>query len=230
MPVFKLEKEPLFPNPALSEPDGLLAVGGDLSIERLLIAYQNGIFPWFSKGDPILWWSPNKRMVIFPEKFHVSRSLKKVLNNNEFDLRADTAFAKVIKKCAAISRKTESGTWITKKMISAYTKLHQSGFAHSIEAWKDGKLVGGIYGISLGKCFFGESMFSETSNASKAALAALCAKLLEWKFILIDCQFKTGHLESLGGIEIPKSEYLSYLTESAKHPVRPCSWTEFFKG
>ncbi len=198
-----------FPRPenALQEPNGLVAAGGDLSPERLLMAYQAGIFPWFSQGDPILWWSPDPRCVIFPENFTPNRSLRKVLKRGLFEIRKNTAFEQVIHACA-LPRKHESGTWITDSMKKAYNQMHTLGHAHSIEAWQDNQLVGGLYGIAIGKVFFGESMFSQVDNASKVALTALT---LSSQYQLIDCQMQSAHLLNMGAALIPRTQFQSLL-------------------
>jgi leucyl/phenylalanyl-tRNA--protein transferase len=202
---------------ALRAPNGLLAAGGDLSIPRLLDAYRHGIFPWFNPGEPILWWSPDPRMVLIPGEFKTSRSLARVLRNGSHEVRIDTAFEQVIRGCAAPRTKYQSspqgGTWIGEDMIAAYCALHRMGYAHSVEAWKDGKLAGGVYGVSIGRMFYGESMFSDVSNASKIALAHLARQLERWKFGMIDCQMNTPHLASLGAREIPRSEFIASLQE-----------------
>jgi leucyl/phenylalanyl-tRNA--protein transferase len=197
---------------ALRQPNGLLAVGGDLSAERILLAYRHGIFPWFSEDDPILWWSPDPRMVLVPSEFIVSHSLKKLLRSGQFEVRFDSAFTEVMQACAA-PRNAQAGTWIHPEMIAAYSELHRLGYAHSVETWCDGELVGGLYGMSIGKMFFGESMFSRRSNASKIALARLSQQLKRWGFGLIDCQMHTPHLASLGAREIPRDEFQQALLE-----------------
>jgi leucyl/phenylalanyl-tRNA--protein transferase len=197
---------------ALRSPNGLLAAGGDLSSARLLEAYHHGIFPWFNPGEPILWWSPDPRMVLFPDEIRISRSFAKVLRNANYEVRCDTAFEQVMRGCAA-PRSTQSGTWINEDMIAAYCMLHKMGYAHSVETWMDGKLAGGLYGVSLGRMFYGESMFSRTSNASKIALAHLARQLERWQFGMIDCQMNTPHLASLGAREIPRSEFIVRLQE-----------------
>lgn len=197
---------------ALRSPDGLLAAGGDLSASRLLEAYRHGIFPWFNPGEPILWWSPDPRMVLIPGEFRISRSLARVLRNKEFEVRCDTAFERVMRGCAS-PRSGQNGTWIHEDMIAAYCALHRLGHAHSVEAWMDGRLVGGVYGVSAGLMFYGESMFSRVSNASKVALAHLVGQLERWHFGMIDCQMKTPHLASLGAREIPRSEFIARLQE-----------------
>lgn len=203
-----------FPDPetALKEPNGLLAVGGDLSCERLLLAYRQGIFPWYSEGEPILWWSPDPRLVIFPGQLHISRSLKKTLLQQRFTFTYNQAFADVVKACSE-PRAKQSGTWINADMQKAYIALHQRGFAQSLECWLDHQLVGGIYGLVLGKCFFGESMFSRVSNASKAVMAELDALLQKNEFILLDCQVSSPHIVSMGAVEIPRRLFLQYVSQ-----------------
>ena len=194
---------------ALKQPNGLLAVGGDLGEQRLLCAYVRGIFPWFSEGQPILWWAPNPRTVIFPDEVKVRRSLRKVLRRKIFDIRVDQAFSDVIRACAA-PRSKQNDTWITNDMVRAYEKLHELGYAHSIEAWRDGILVGGLYGVAIGRVFFGESMFSRETDASKTALIHLCAL----EFDLIDCQLPSGHIHSMGGRDLPRYEFTALLADS----------------
>ncbi len=198
---------------ALTEPDGLLAVGGDLSPERIITAYLNGIFPWYSHGQPILWWTPNPRAVLFPEKLHISKSLKKTLRKKTFRTTMNQAFEQVIYSCAETPRKNQDGTWITDEMQQAYLYLHQLGFAHSAECWLDDKLVGGLYGLALGKVFFGESMFSHQSNASKIAFVHLLDELKKSDYALIDCQVTTDHLLSLGAEEIPRDQFLKLVKQ-----------------
>ncbi len=197
---------------ALRSPNGLLAAGGDLSERRLLQAYRHGIFPWFNPGDPILWWSPDPRMVLIPCEFKLSRSLTKILRNSDYEVRVDTSFEQVMRACAA-PRDGHSGTWINEDMIAAYCALHSLGYAHSVETWMDGKLVGGLYGMALGRMFYGESMFSTVSNASKIALAHLARQLERWQFGMIDCQMNTPHLATLGAREIQRSEFIARLQE-----------------
>lgn len=211
MPVFRLSDDLIFPHPSLSEEDGLLAVDGDLSPERLILAYRNGIFPWFSEDEPILWWSPDPRFILYPKDIKVSHSMKKLLKKNTYKISFDTCFRDVISNCSNLRK--ESGTWITNDMIEAYCKLHELGYAHSVEAWYEDELVGGLYGISIGKCFFGESMFSTMSNASKAAFITLCKKLEEKEYIMVDCQVYTEHLESLGAVNISKEKFLELVEE-----------------
>lgn len=199
-----------FPNPALAEEDGLLAIGGDLSLERLLLAYSNGIFPWFSEDDPILWYSPHQRCVIYPIRIKVSKSMKKILKENVFEVTVNTAFEAVIKNCADTPRIGQDGTWITNEMQNAYINLHKKGFAHSVEVWLDKKLVGGLYGIKINRVFCGESMFSHVSNASKTALIYLSKTDLD----LIDCQLPNDHLMSMGAEMIQRELYTSILQKS----------------
>lgn len=206
--VFQLAKDPLsFPDPSLADEDGLLAWGGDLTEERLKLAYANGIFPWFNEGDPILWFSPHERCVIFPEKIKVSKSMQQVLKHNTFTISADTAFKEVILNCAAVTRKGQQGTWITRNMRQAYLNLHRKGVAHSVEVWHEGKLAGGLYGVVMNNVFCGESMFSLVANASKAALIWLCRQ----SYKLIDCQMPNPHLMSLGAEMISRQAYLKIL-------------------
>ncbi len=202
-----------FPHPdlALTEPNGLLAVGGDLSPQRIINAYLNGIFPWYSADEPILWWSPDPRAVLFPDKLHVSRSLKKTIRKNIYTTTLDQAFEQVINHCSQTPRKDQDGTWITDEMAQAYLYLHKLGFAHSAECWLDGELVGGLYGLALGRVFFGESMFSHCSNASKVAFVHLLDELKKADYALIDCQVTTDHLLSLGAEEIPRNQFLNLL-------------------
>lgn len=226
MPIYRLIDKPIFPPPELAEPDGLLAVGGDLTPERLLEAYRMGIFPWYSENDPILWWSPSPRLILEPNSIHISKSLRKVIRRHRFEVRIDTAFADVVKNCAVVTRKEGKGTWISSDIRKAYKRLFGLGFAHSFETWRDGKLVGGLYGISLGKCFFGESMFAKESNASKIALVALSNILEDWGFDLIDCQVTTPHLMSMGAFEIDRNEFLHRLRLGLQSPTRRGSWQD----
>ena len=197
---------------ALRSPNGLLAAGGDLTTARLLEAYRHGIFPWFSAGEPILWWSPDPRMVLFPNELRISHSLRKSLRNGRHEVRFDSAFEQVMRACAA-PRKGASGTWIHEEMIAAYCELHRLGYAHSVEIWMDDELVGGLYGMALGRMFYGESMFSRKTDASKIALAHLAAQLERWNFGMIDCQMNTPHLASLGAREIPRKEFIARLQD-----------------
>jgi leucyl/phenylalanyl-tRNA--protein transferase len=197
---------------ALEQPNGLLAAGGDLSMPRLLDAYRHGIFPWFNQGDPILWWSPDPRMVLFPKEFRLSHSLRKTLRKGSYDVRTDTSFELVMRACAA-PRDGEGGTWIAEEMIEAYCELHRAGHAHSVEVWMDGALAGGLYGVAMGRMFYGESMFSRRTDASKIALAHLSRQLERWGFGMIDCQMHTPHLASLGAREIGRAEFVARLQE-----------------
>ena len=229
MPVYQLIPEvSLFPPTEEAEDDGLLAVGGDLSKERLLAAYSKGIFPWYEVGQPILWWSPDPRLVLTPETLKISRSLRKVLRKQQFEIRFDTAFEKVIKACADVRTEQGEGTWIIPEMQQAYTELHQDGFAHSVESWLDGELVGGLYGISLGQCFFGESMFSTRNDSSKVALVALVEFSREVGIRMIDCQMTTPHLLSLGASEIQRKEFLKNLKILLEQPTLKGSWNNSF--
>ncbi len=219
--------DPLQPNQsfpaietALTNPDGLLAIGGCLSSQRIINAYQQGIFPWYSSGEPILWWSPNPRLVLFPKNLKISRSLKKTIRKGNFQVTYDQAFSQVMQHCAA-PRKKEYGTWITEEIYQAYTQLHQQGFAHSCEVWFDNELVGGLYGISIGQVFFGESMFHKKTDASKIAFHSLVNQLSEWGYQLIDCQVHTNHLSSLGAEEIDRKKFLSLLQHHCSlHPSK----------
>jgi leucyl/phenylalanyl-tRNA--protein transferase len=224
VPVFLLSDTIDFPPPHLATKDGLLAVGGDLSKERLILAYRMGIFPWFSDGDPILWWSPDPRLVLYPSEIKISRTLQKIIKKNVFSVTMDTAFDEVINQCAQIRLQQNQGTWIVKDMIDAYCKLHSAGFAHSMEIWQQKELAGGIYGVSLGKCFFGESMFSRVSNASNVALVKLAKYLSELSFDLIDCQVPTEHLIRFGAREIPRKLFLNQLEISLNAPTQKGKW------
>jgi leucyl/phenylalanyl-tRNA--protein transferase len=205
--IFRLDERSLFPDPALAEPDGLLAVGGDLSVERLLLAYQNGFFPWYSDDTPILWYSPHERFVLFPAELTVAKSLQQILRSKKFTITVNQSFEEVIDACVRIGRPGQDGTWITAEMKSAYIELHQKGHVHSIEVWQNGELAGGLYGVQVGKVFCGESMFSKISNASKVALVHLCGL----GYSLIDCQVYTDHLASMGARMISREEYIGIL-------------------
>jgi leucyl/phenylalanyl-tRNA--protein transferase len=224
MPVYLLSNDIAFPSPNLASEDGLLAVGGDLSEKRLLLAYRMGIFPWYAAAEPILWWSPDPRLVLYPEEFRISKSLKKDIGKDEFRVSVDQAFEQVIKECAQIRRQKNEGTWIVDEMIRAYCRLHAAGYAHSVEAWQNDILVGGLYGVSLGKCFFGESMFSRIANASKIAFVALVNHLNTLSFDLIDCQVTTEHLMSFGAREIPRTIFLDQLKKSLSAPTLKGKW------
>ena len=226
MPVFTLPEEYVFPPPHLATREGLLAVGGDLNPGRILAAYRQGIFPWYSQGDPILWWSPDPRMVLYPHEFRPSKSLKRTIRRTIYQVSFDTAFDQVIHNCGRLRTKNGEGTWITPEMEAAYKKLHMLGYAHSVEAWHDGQLVGGLYGIAIGHIFFGESMFSTMNDASKVCLYHLNAFLLIKKFSLIDCQVPSEHLRSLGGVFIGRGEFLEQLQKLIKFPTHSGSWTD----
>lgn len=210
------------PDRALAEPNGLLAAGGGLTAPWLIAAYERGIFPWYSQGQPVLWWSPDPRTVLLPDEFHVSRSLRKTLRTARFETRLDTDFAAVIRACSE-PRAAADGTWLTPEMIAAYTRLHETGYAHSIETWREGQLVGGLYGVCLGKVFFGESMFSRQSDASKVALARLVEEAHKRGIALIDCQVASPHLQSLGSRPMPREEFLALLQDRCR-PHNPGKW------
>lgn len=224
-PLYLLGEELVFPPVTWARPDGLLAVGGDLSIERLILAYQSGIFPWYGDDSPIVWWAPPRRAIIEPAKLHVGRSLRKVVRSGAFEMRFDTAFAEVIHQCARTPRHGQPGTWIVPDMEAAYIRLHEAGFAHSVESFQEGRLVGGLYGVSLGGCFFGESMFSHADNASKVAFVVLCEQLQAWNFDLVDCQIQNSHLETFGVYTIPRADFMKRLEESLLRPTRRGAWT-----
>ncbi len=226
MPVFRLIAEHVFPSPELAREDGLLAVGGDLHPARLLLGYSLGIFPWYSEGQPILWHAPDPRFVLFLDSFHLPRSLGKVVRKGTFELRMDTAFERVLTRCAGARRPGQRGTWITPAMKRAYLELHRMGFAHSVEAWQDGKLVGGLYGVHRGRMFFGESMFASVSEASKVAFVGLVAQLRAWDFDLLDSQVHTHHLERFGAENIPRQRYGELLAARVGAPdARPGPWS-----
>jgi leucyl/phenylalanyl-tRNA--protein transferase len=214
-----------FPDPRLTDEDGLLGVGGNLHVETLLQAYSSGIFPWYNESSPILWWSPDPRMVLFPNELKISNSLRQVIHSGKFKCKFDTCFEDVIVKCANVPRKNQFGTWITEDMIEAYIQLHRAGYAHSVESFFENKLVGGLYGVSLGGSFFGESMFQIKTDASKLALYHLVNRLISWGFDLIDAQVPTQHLRSLGAEEIPREKYLTLLKNSLKKNTRKGKWT-----
>jgi leucyl/phenylalanyl-tRNA--protein transferase len=214
MPVFTLSKRLSFPPPHLAIREGLLAVGGDLSIERLLLAYRSGIFPWYSQGEPILWWSPDPRLVLYPDELRVSKSLRRIIKKELFQITFDTAFDDVVQGCADVKRAYGEGTWITNEMKAAYCDLHRQGHAHSVEAWQNENLVGGLYGVSIGRAFFGESMFSRVSNASKVAFATFVENLKRLNFKIIDCQVRTDHLIRFGAREVPRKVFLMQLGEA----------------
>lgn len=219
-----LRRRVLFPPVSWASPEGVLAVGGRPDAATLKEAYGRGIFPWPHEGVPLLWFCPDPRFVLQPEEAHVSRSLRREMRRGTFGVRADTAFREVIGRCSQQPRPGQNGTWITLEMIAGYTALHDEGLAHSIEAWHDGRLVGGLYGISLGGVFFGESMFADVPNASKVAFATLLANLVRWRFSLVDCQSYTDHLASFGAVEWPRRRFLSVLREALQEPTRPGPW------
>jgi leucyl/phenylalanyl-tRNA--protein transferase len=224
MPIFPLTDALVFPDPKYANPDGILAIGGDLRAERLLLAYEKGIFPWYSKGQPILWWSPDPRFVLWPEDLKVAKSMRPILNQGVFQVTYDQAFEAVISHCQQTPRPGQHGTWITGNMLQAYHELHQRGLAHSVEVWQAGDLVGGLYGVSIGDCFFGESMFTHVSNASKAGFITLMRDLRDDGIRMIDCQVYTQHLESLGAAEIPRAEFLHKLRAFLAPPTRQGNW------
>ncbi len=224
MPLFRLSKRLDFPPAWLARSDGLLCIGGDLCSKRLILAYENGIFPWFSKDEPILWWSPDPRLILLPKDVHISRSLKKKIRSNQFKITIDTAFEQTILSCAYPRGKDQEGTWLVEEMIDGYLNLHDKGYAHSIETWKNGKLLGGLYGVCLGGSFFGESMFSFDADTSKLALVALAKFLGHHGFDLIDCQVTTSHLLSMGAIEIPRNHFLDIITPSVKRKDTKGIW------
>lgn len=230
MPVYRIPEELVFPHPSLAEPTGLLGVGGDLRPERLLLGYANGIFPWYNEDQPILWFSPDPRFVLYPDQLHIGRSLEKVLRKRPYRLTLDTAFEQVILSCRHAPRPGQDGTWITPDMVQAYVHLHELGHAHSIEVWEEDSLVGGLYGVSIGRLFAGESMFTQANNASKIALVALVQQLQRWDFALIDSQVHTETLRRMGAVEIPREQYLELiapLTQEA-HMVHKWSFDEDF--
>ncbi len=222
----RLQNATCFPpvETALADPNGLLAMGGDLSMERLLDAYCHGIFPWFNPGEPILWWSPDPRMVLAPGEVRITRSLAKRMRNGGFEVRADTAFADVMRACGE-PRDGASGTWISPVMIAAYTRLFAAGYAHSIETWRNDCLVGGLYGVAIGRMFYGESMFSREPDASKVALVRLAQQLQRWEFGLIDCQMETPHLASMGARTLPRAAFTARLAKLVNLPHHSGPWT-----
>ncbi len=214
-----------FPPVELASPEGLLAIGGDLRAERLLEAYYHGIFPWYNEDQPILWWSPDPRAVLFPYKLKVSRSLKRTLRKNRFTVTLDQRFRDVMRACAeSPRRRSTGGTWITPEMLEAYCRLQELGYAHSCEAWLDGQLAGGLYGVAVGAAFFGESMFNRATDASKVAFVHLVRQLQRWGYLLIDCQLPSAHLRSLGAEEIPRRSFLRWLDTALVRPNRVGTW------
>lgn len=224
MPVYFLKEELLFPDPEAAQEDGLLALEGDLSVKRLILAYKNGIFPWYSQDSPILWWSPDPRMLLYLDNLKVSNSLKQVINSKQYEVKFDTQFEKVIRHCANLNRKNQTGTWITQEMINAYIKLYQEGYVHSAETYHNNELVGGLYGVSIGKAFFGESMFYLSRDASKIALFHLVEKLKKWDFDFIDVQQETSHLRSLGATSVSRKVFLKKLKNAINAPSRKGPW------
>jgi leucyl/phenylalanyl-tRNA---protein transferase len=224
MPIFRLVEDMVFPPPDYADPSGLLAVGGDLSSERLLEAYRVGIFPWYSDDQPILWWSPDPRFMLELDEFKISRSLQKTLRRKIFQVTFDRVFEEVIAACSVVPREGQRGTWITQEMRDAYLELHGLGYAHSVESWFGGKLVGGLYGVSLGKAFFGESMFHHKTDASKVALATLVEKLKSWSFHFIDSQMTTEHMMNLGAKEVPRRIFLKRLQSALRHSTKRGKW------
>lgn len=224
VPVVALSRALVFPPPEHAV-QGLVAVGGDLSPERLLLAYRSGIFPWYGEDLPILWHSPDPRCVLPIDALHVGRTLRRVIAKGTYSVRYDTAFASVIRACKAAPRRDQDGTWITDDVEKAYVKLHTLGYAHSVEAWADGELAGGLYGVSLGRIFFGESMFTRRDNASKVALAALAERVAKWGFRIIDAQVPTPHTVAMGAVEWPRKKFLEVLREALTHPTRRGSWS-----
>lgn len=224
MPVYQLDNEPVFPYPDLASASGLLAIGGDLSEERLIQAYAHGIFPWYSEGDPIMWWSPDPRMVLDLRDFKVSKSLRRLVQQKVFEVSFDACFREVIEACSQVPRKGQPGTWITHEMMDAYTKLHHRGLAHSVEVFSAGRLAGGLYGVSLGKAFFGESMFHHRRDASKVALYHLVERLRKWDFRFIDAQVETEHMASFGAENISRREFLEQLRLAVNEPTQAGKW------
>ncbi len=232
MPVFWLsQQDEVFPDPRLANERGILAVGGDLSARRLLQAYAQGIFPWFNQGDPILWWSPDPRFILLPEELRVAKSMRPYFNQRKFDLSCDRDFRSVISACQLNYRPGQGGgTWITEDMLEAYCDLHELGYAHSVEVWKEGELVAGLYGVSLGKVFFGESMFTRVSNASKYGFISLVRRLREKEFWLVDCQQETRHLASLGAKRMDREDFLRILEKNQGEPTLRGSWKGLFSS
>lgn len=224
MAIFRLDRRILFPDPDLADDSGVLAVGGDLQPQRVLAAYQKGIFPWPCEGYPLLWHSPKERFVLDPKQLHVNRTLEKVLRHKTFEVRLDTSFHGVMLRCADTPRPGQDGTWITPEMLESYTKLHQMGFAHSAESWHDGQLVGGLYGIAIGRAFFGESMFALQPNASKVAFATLVRQLARWQFVVVDCQVETPLLASFGASHIPRQVFSQLIAHAVAQPHRAGPW------
>lgn len=225
MPVWTSRRRSIFPPVSWANEDGVVALGGRPDAETLKDAYSHGIFPWPHDNLPLLWFCPDPRFVLVPEEAHVSRSLRKRMRRGDFEVRADTAFPEVIRRCSRIPRPGQDGTWITDEMVAGYSALHAEGLAHSIETWQDGTLVGGVYGVSLGGIFFGESMYADAPDASKVAFATLLANLVRWRFQLVDCQSWTGHLERFGAVEWPRPRFLAALKRGLRLPTRQGAWT-----
>jgi leucyl/phenylalanyl-tRNA--protein transferase len=224
MPIFALTDELIFPPPELADENGIIAIGGDLRPERLLLAYQNGIFPWPHRDYPLMWFCPPQRFILEPNKVHLGRSLQKAMRKSPYEIRFDSHFTDVMRGCQSSFRPDQDGTWITDEIVKGYTGLHELGFAHSAEAYEDGELVGGVYGVSLGGIFCGESMFAKRPNASKVAFATLVAHLLEWDFKLIDCQNESEHLASFGAHTVSRKSFLGLLREALTPPTRRGKW------
>jgi len=226
MPIYLLSDDDLrFPHPEQADPNGIVAVGGDLSIGRLLTAYQMGIFPWFNPNDPILWWSPDPRFVLFPDDLKVHKSMRPYFNQNKFRVSYDQNFEMVMRACQTQRRNhQQGGTWITEDMVAAYCHLHEKGIAHSVEVWQEDELVGGLYGVALGKIFFGESMFAKVSNASKFGFITIVKQLKAWGYQLIDCQQQTGHLGSLGAQAIPRTQFMEFITANQSEETKVGKW------
>ena len=213
-----------FPDPLLADDDGLVAVGGEISPDYLIAAYSQGLFPWYNAGEPVLWWSPNPRMILEPRNFKCSKSLRQALQNKKFNVKVDVNFSLVIEQCAAVSRRDQKGTWINDDIIQGYCDLHEMGLAHSVETYQGDKLVGGLYGVSLGNSFFGESMFHLVNDASKVALYYLCQMLLSWNYDFIDAQQSTAHLRSLGAVDIDREEFIDRLKRTLSVKTRKGKW------
>ncbi len=227
--IYPLPDDPRkFPDPRYASGEGLLAYGGDLTPERLLNAYSIGIFPWFNEDDPILWWSPDPRLVLYPQDIKISKSFRRILRNDDYEVRFDNKFTEVIRQCGQIPRPGQQGTWLHEDMMSAYTKLHEDGYAHSVETYMDGELVGGLYGVSIGKVFFGESMFSIRPNGSKIALVALSDVLGAKSYDLIDCQVETEHLVRMGAVSVPRNRFLDELKGGVVVPGTTGKWTDYY--
>jgi leucyl/phenylalanyl-tRNA--protein transferase len=226
VPVFQLVDEIIFPPVELADADGLIAVGGDLTRERLIEAYKEGIFPWYSEGSPILWWSPDPRLVLIPEELKISRSLRQVIKKGIFRVTFDTAFDTVIRNCSTVHKNRDGGTWITDEMIAAYSDLYEAGVAHSVESWLGETLAGGLYGISMGGVFFGESMFNIRTDASKVSFVTLVQQLSKWGYSLIDCQVTTKHLMTFGAREIPRNEFMHRLGNALEYSLPSSKWSD----